>query len=426
MNKLTQKIAQNFEYSCSQKNIALVQQLPEKQCWAMGDEEALNKVLTNLLSNATKFTTDRIEIGLSLSEDNRMWNISVKDNGRGIGKTDQTKIFNSFYQIRQNLPNDYIGTGVGLSVVKHLLELQGGSISIESKIGQGACFMASVPICETVSSEENQVADENRQVKNVPTATSNKNRLLIAEDNDEMRKYIQSIFKPLYEVDTCANGKEALALTGQHAYDLVITDWMMPEIDGITLLKTLKNQDTTCHIPIVILTAKDDESSQIEGFTTQADAYVVKPFSSKVLLSQVNAIIQNREAVHKEFLKQPDTTDDILCQNDLDKIFLKKLNDLIEENMMDTNFSIDELATNLYMGRTSFYQKIKGIAGVTPNEYINTYKLKKAAHLLRKGNIRINEICYMMGFSTSSYFAKKFTAQFGMSPTEYQKLHKNE
>ena len=417
LKDLIEQIVQNFHYNCTHKHITLVQHLPAQPCWAKADREAMNKIITNLLSNASKFTTDRIEIGLYQSQDNETWNISVKDNGKGIGKTDLYKIFDSFYQIRQNRPNDYIGTGVGLSVVKHLLELQEGTIRVESQIGEGACFIANIP----ADNSETVAAGEETAAKVISLSASDKYRLLVVEDNDEMRQYIQSIFEPSYQVDACANGKEALDLTQQQGYDLVLTDWMMPVMDGITLARTLKHQDQTCHIPIVILTAKDDESSQIEGFTSHADAYVVKPFSAKVLMSQVEAIIKNRESIHKDFLKQPDTSNDLICQNDLDKAFIEKLDALIDERIMNTSISIDELASNLCMGRTSFYQKIKGIVGVTPNEYVSTYKLKKAAQIMRKGNVRINEVCYMVGFSSSSYFAKKFAAQFGISPTEYQK-----
>ena len=422
LKQLVTQIAQNFNYNCTQQHITLVQDLPQQECWAMADPEALNKIISNLLSNATKFTADRIEIGLRLSPTDNTWKISIKDNGKGIGPAEHTKIFNSFYQVRQDLPSDYIGTGVGLSVVKHLLELQGGSIDVESQIGEGACFIATVPAAAVAPVEQEEILTEDMEENGIaPHEASEKYRLLIAEDNDEMRQYIKSIFEPQYEVDACANGQEALDMTQHQGYDLILTDWMMPVMDGITLAKTLKNQNQTCHIPIVILTAKDDESSQIEGFTTHADAYVVKPFSAKVLLSQVEAIIKNREALRKDYLEEPETSNEVLWQNDLDKEFFEKLDALIDERIMNTTISIDELASNLFMGRTSFYQKMKGVAGVTPNEYVSTYKLKKAAEIIRKGNVRINEIRYMLGFSSSSYFSKKFTAQFGMSPREYQK-----
>ena len=410
------QVVQDFQYKCSQKGITLTTALPEGPCLAKADREAIRKVVTNLLSNATKFANDRIDVSVQENSETKMWEIGVRDNGKGIDKAYHDKIFSSFYQVRKDLPSDYIGTGVGLSVVKHLLELQEGNIRVESQVGAGAYFIASIP---QVLTEATAITG---QEESAQTARSNGNyRLLVAEDNAEMRQYIATIFAGRYQVDACCDGKEALAMTRKNGYDLILTDWMMPEIDGLTLAKTLKGQDETSHIPIVMLTAKDDEQSQVDAFTSHADAYVMKPFSSKVLLSQVEAIIRNREHLHREYLKQPEATEDILCQNDLDKKFIEKLNTLIDERIMNTSISVDELATNLCLGRTTFYQKVKAIAGVTPNEYVSTYKLKKAAKMLKTGDIRVNEICYMIGFSSSSYFAKKFTAQFGMSPTEYIK-----
>ena len=423
---LVEQVVENFKYNFSKKNVNLSVHLPKEPCFTIADKEAVNKVVTNLLSNASKFTTDSIDVTLRLAHSAREWEISVQDNGKGISKTDQKKIFTSFYQVHEHLPSDYIGSGVGLRLVKRLLELQGGSVSVESQLGVGSCFIAKIPIAEGVCQKQ---CDDEQTGSILPASSTSairKYHLLVVEDNEDMRQYIKSVFEPYYIVDDCSNGEEALDLTEKKGYDLVITDLMMPVMDGITLSRKLKNSEKTSHIPIVILTAKEDETSRVEGYTAHADAYVVKPFSTRVLLSQVESIIRNRENVHQQYQKCPEVSDAVICQNDCDKQFFERLNTLIDEQITNASISIDDLAAAFCMCRTSFYQKIKGVAGVTPNEYINTYKLKKAAQLMKGGNYRINEICYLLGFSSSSYFAKKFMAQFGMSPSEYMNSQKKQ
>ena len=431
INNIVLQVVENFKYQHSGKNITFTQDIPSEECWASVDREAITKVITNLLSNACKFTKDHIDVSIHLSADQKLWLISVKDNGPGIEEEHQSGIFKSFYQVHKDLPKDCIGTGVGLFVVKQLMELQGGSIKVESVPGNGACFIAEVKVAlPPVISHEEKTAAEEVDVKQLPEAVKENDvtqhstletKLLIVEDNADMRNYVKSIFTSNYQVDVCENGKEAWNLINQNEYHLIVTDLMMPVMDGITLTKLVKTTKETSHIPVVILTAKDDEDSQMEGFENQADAYVIKPFSAKVLLKQVESILYNREQQHQSFSSDPETTNTVICNNDLDKQFLQKLDSLIEEHIMDSSISVDELASGLCMGRTTFYQKVKGVANLTPNDYINTYKLKKAANLLKQGTYRINEVYYRVGFSSSSYFAKKFTSQFGISPSEYIK-----
>ena len=426
LKELIQQVSQNFQYNCNQKHITFEIDLPETECLAKADREAMTKIITNLLSNASKFTKNEIKVGLTLSNDKKYWSITIQDNGKGIEAQHQSDIFKSFYQVREDLPNDYIGTGVGLSVVKQLLELQGGNIFVKSTIGKGACFIANIQAAEAVLENGKEVSLMNNTLENKNISNeSKKKRLLVAEDNEDMRNYIISIFSKDYEIDACENGQEALNLTTEHTYDLILTDLMMPVMDGFALSKILKQQESTSHIPIIILTAKDDESSQIEGFTAKADAYVIKPFSAKVLSKQVESIIINREKSHKKFFSEPDSTTEELCTNTQDKIFLEKLDELINSRLTETLISVDELAQELAMGRTSFYQKVKGLTGLTPNDYIRTIRLKKAAAMLKNGEKRINEVFYLVGFSSSSYFAKRFTAQFGISPSDYVKKKGN-
>lgn len=425
LKELVQQVVGNFLYLHATKKVNVEQTYASDESWALIDREALTKVLTNLLSNAYKFTKDRIKVDVTLAEDTKHWRISVKDNGNGIALKEQEAIFNSFYQVSENRPSDYIGTGIGLFVVHRLLELQGGSIQVVSQPGQGACFIAEVPVADGASTltdshnEAEETTSEEPDRKQNDTASEV--RLLIVDDNADMCNYIASIFSTTYQTDLCYDGMEALTLVTKNHYSLIITDLIMPGMDGITLCKTIKSQVTTSHIPVVMLTAKADETSQVAGYDAEADGYIVKPFVAEVLFSQVQAIIANRELLRNKFYKDPKAK--ALCTNATDKLFISKMNKYISTHLSEQNIEVDAMASEMGLGRTTFYQKVKQITGLTPNDYVRTYRLKKAVSLMDSGETRINEICYSVGFSSPSYFSKRFIQQFGCSPSDYIKLN---
>ena len=424
MKKLILHTTRDFRYYNVGKNIHFELDMPDGECWAKADSEALTKVLFNLLSNAAKFTKDSVRVGLQKAEAENCWELSVKDNGCGITADEQASIFESFYQVRQNMPGDYVGTGVGLFVVRRLVELQNGHISVKSELNEGATFTVQIPCSEAailpeVAAEE--VAEDKGEGELVKTIEVAKKRILVAEDNEEMRQYVISLFEENYEIEGFRNGVEALEAIEKGDYDLVITDLMMPEMDGLTLCRTLKKQTETSHIPVLILTAKVDEHSQMEGFESEADMYVTKPFSAEVLQSRVKSLLSNREHLRSLFYREPETSSDILCGNPNDEKFLVKLNSLIEQNIEESNLPIDDLAKEMGMSRAVFYRKVKGVFGLTPNDYIRTVRLKKAIAMFKNGETRINEVCYRVGFSSPSYFTKRFTQQFGISPSDFVK-----
>lgn len=421
---IVEQSAHDFHFYNLQKNIRFYCDVPQEECWAEIDKEAFGKILYNLLSNAIKFTKDEIRVALKKNQE--FWEISVTDNGKGIAQEEQKMIFKSFYQVRNNLPNDYIGTGIGLFVVQRLVELQHGKITVESNIGRGTTFTVRVR-CSAPSVLQESVVKKNISIETSTgemLADDLHKHILIAEDNDDMRAYLQSIFDDDYKVDTAPDGKVALQMTARHSYDLMITDIMMPEMDGIEFCKHLKSQLDTCHIPVIILTAKSDEDTQIESFESEADMYISKPFSAEVLKSRVKSVLLNRDHIRKKFYTTPEVSTEELCTNDTDKVFMEKFNQFIEANIAENNISMDETAREMAMGRTAFYQKVKAITNLSPNDYIRTVKLKKAAHILIHQDIKINEVSYLVGFSTPSYFTKRFSEQFGISPSEYQKAHR--
>lgn len=425
LKELVEQITNEFKLYTVKKSVTFELHLPEEPCWANIDREALTKILGNLLSNGVKFTKDKITVSLLEVPGKNFWEIRVRDNGCGIAQKDQSSIFDSFYQVHQNMPSDYIGTGIGLFVVRRLLELQGGTISLESKLNEGSCFIASVQRVEVPSLPEK--TDNVETVTSLQKNSTENNKesehrhLLVVEDNEEMRSYIVTLLSEKYVVDGCENGKVALERIAQSNYDLVITDLMMPVMDGMTLCKRIKNEPLTSHIPVIILTAKDDESSQKEGFDSEADLYVTKPFSADVLLSQVKAIINNRDRMRKQFYSEPETTTAVLCTNNADKEFLERLDECISQHLENCSLSVDDLASQMALGRSVFYQKVKGVTGLTPNDYLRTFRLKKATVLFQNGETRISEVCYRVGFSSPSYFTKRFTMQFGISPSDYLK-----
>lgn len=423
-----------FQYQFKDMEISFSVELPEEDaCWVKADREAVNKIIVNLISNAVKFTKDRVEIRLRLSNDRLFWILSVTDNGPGMTQEEQTRIFESFYQVKRNQTSDYIGAGIGLSLVKKLTALLYGTIKVNSVLGKGSDFVFSIPVasapkCQTVDDMQNCLANtedkeqlEDDLLQDGPAVVSLQKNLLIVEDNADMRKFLRSVFATSYQVDCVENGQEALEATRNKGYDMIITDWMMPVMDGITLCKKLKNQLTTSHIPVLILTAKDDTESQYLGFYSDADAYVTKPFTPEVLLAQVHSIVKNRTLGHQHFYSEPEEMNDCLVKTEADRDFLKKLDQIIYERIAESSINVDEVAAALALGRTVFYQKVKALSGQTPNDYIRTLRLKKAVQLMKQGERRINEVYYQVGFTSSSYFAKKFSAQFGLSPSEYLK-----
>lgn len=415
------KICSDFHFRLQQQSVCLELHLPDTPCYAQADAEAFAKILTNLLSNAIKFTRDRISIFLRQAEGEPSgWLLDVKDNGCGMEEEEMKHIFESFYQIRSSSPDNPNGTGIGLFLVHRLLALHGGRISVTSTPDEGSCFTAYLPACDPPNSGENTHLKPQESDETPNNATEEKRKkILVVEDDKDMQQYILSILGNTFHTTACDNGEEALDEAGKENYDLIITDLMMPRMDGMELARHLRADLSTSHIPIIMLTAKDDEASQLEGFKTGIDLYIVKPFSSGVLKAQIRALTTNRERKASAFNNNPAASAATLCDNETDRLFMEKLDHCIEQQLSDSSLSVDSLAAELSIGRSLFYQKVKAISGLTPNDYLRTYRLKKAALLIRNGDMRINEVCYQVGFSSPSYFTKRFTAQFGVSPSEY-------
>jgi len=397
--------------------------LPENpEIWIISDADALIKIIGNFLTNALKFTKSKILLSLKIEPD-ESYTISVTDNGKGIPDDLKSHVFDPFYQI-QSIENKK-GTGIGLFLAKHLSEVLGGNIQIADNTEGGSIFIftfKSLPESKLEAVEYSQ-EEQSEMVEYAVSRQENHKHILIVDDNTDMLLFIENSLNKEYKVDTAANVTDALSLMDKKTYELVITDIMMPDIDGLEFTHHLRENINYSHIPIVLLSAKTDNITKIDGLRAGADVFIEKPFSIAYLKAQISSLLSNRSALLEAFNRSPLTSYSILTTNKSDKFFINKLNDEIDKHISDSNFSIESLTDQLFISRSNLQRKLKSICGFTPGDYLRTYRLKKAASLLLDNELRINEVAFEVGFSSPSYFAKCFVKQFGMLPKDFVILH---
>ncbi|MBN2765293.1 MAG: response regulator [Paludibacteraceae bacterium] len=427
-------IRERYVQAAALKDLNIVLQMPDEEITNCIDKEAFNKIISNLLSNAMKYA--KKEITIVLNADSENLSISVADDGPGINESERSKIFDVFYQTNHSEP----GTGIGLTLARSLTEKHGGQLHLVKNEKGGATFIITLGIennCgETYASTEIKVAEYVGTATEVRknqenNAEDKKANILLAEDNADLLELTYSFLSQYYVVSKVTNGKEALAKLSEQNFDVVVSDIMMPEMDGYQLCEAIKTENQYSHIPVVLLTAKTNVESKISGLEHGSDAYIEKPFSLEHLYSQIENLIHSRQKLKELFAGTPLLAAVEIAVSKKDKAYIDKLNEEIEKHMLDVNFSIDTLAEVMNMSRSNFYRKIKSISGMSPNDYLKTIRLKKAAELLLSQEYRINEVYEQAGFSSSSYFAKCFKEQFGMLPREFvqkslQSLQNNE
>ncbi|MES2731985.1 MAG: two-component regulator propeller domain-containing protein [Bacteroidota bacterium] len=416
------------------------------------DQDKLEKVVTNLLANALKFTPAqgevKVKVSVSTETDKRWIVLEVEDTGIGIPAEQITQIFDRFYQVDSSHTRAFEGTGIGLALTKELVELQQGTIRVRSTPGQGSCFTIQLPILavkgEYLVSQEELVLSTPKQFDNwsgqeyklqdtPPSLLDNHlPLLLITEDHAELRSYLCSIFQNDYRILEATNGEQGLQLALEMVPDLVISDWMMPKMDGVQLCHQLKTDERTSHIPIILLTAKAAIQSKMEGLQTGADDYIIKPFHNEELLIRAKNLISQRKSLrerwNKEFTMAPAITGVVdscsdpipsLAGNPIDEKFLRRVIQLIDDHLADADFTIDWLGKEAGMSQTLLYRKIKALTNQSPSEFIRNYRLKKAAELLSQRRGNVSEIAYQVGFTHLSYFTKTFRQVYGLTPSEY-------
>ena len=417
-----------FTALAKQRGVNLTCQVPEKEVWASVDKEALTKIISNLLTNALKYGKTFARFQLTVDEKEEHFRVTASNDGKIIPLDMREEIFRPFVRYRDG-KNIVQGTGIGLALARSLAELHHGKLAMDDNIEMN-CFILDIPIVHQVAPhresepvETSGRADVPDNIEVMPDVDKEEKEerpcILIVEDNKDMQDFIARQLSSLYNVLTAGNGHEAWDLLEQYDVDLVVSDIMMPEMDGLELCGKLKSDLNYNHIPIILLTAKTALESKIEGLEQGADAYIEKPFSVEYLRVNIANLLSNRERLRRRFIESPFVKAETVAQSKTDKAFMQKLNEYVNSHLQESELTIDDLADVMHMGRSNFYRKLKGMLGISPNEYLRLERLKKAAQLLKEGKCGIVEIAYMVGFSSPSYFSSCFKKQFGVLPKDF-------
>lgn len=407
---------------------------PEKPFYIWIDVRKLNSIIQNLLSNAIKYSSEKQTITFTLYEEGKVWGFHVIDNGIGIHTDEQKKLFRQFFRGTNAINAKVLGSGIGLLSIGQYIKSMKGKIEVRSQINKGSDFHISFPTGKAHYAPHTTLFVENPHEGNpLPTSpafdsdqdkdTDNRIRLLIVEDNPELLAYLSQMFSKDYRVYTATNGKEALSKLPYIQPSIVLTDVMMPEMRGDDLCVSIKSNIDTSHIAVVLISALSDQQSIIKGLAVKADAYVTKPFDMKILQLTISNLVENRRMLSERLTTLEDFSYNTLdvSTSELDLKLLKEMKDIIEKNIADCDFTIDVLAYQLRISRTTLYNKIKGLTGNTPSDLIRTCRINKAKTLLRERNNTVTEVAELVGFADHKYFREVFKKATGMTPSEYAK-----
>lgn len=441
--KFIREVKLSFEGLASQKNVNFQLKAEKEKIIAWFDRDQFEKILYNLIYNAFKNTPVGGTISIEVIEEQEEVLIAVSDNGKGIKSQDLEHIFQRFFS--SNNPDHSPGSGIGLTLTKSLVELHGGTIEVESSENEFTRFLVRIPKGHAHFKNENIVSDflDSEEVKryaplhvkavsdelNVgsPEKKNNLYKILIVEDNDEVRAYIKSIFTENYTVVEAINGKEGLEKAKEELPEIIISDVMMPVMDGIKLCKEIKKDLRTSHIPVIMLTARTPLIFRVEGLKTGADDYITKPFDPKTLELKVKNFIKLREAIRNTFKNNTvlEIEPSKITLTSADEVFINNALKSIEDNMDNSEYSVEDLAAAVCFSRMQLYRKIKSLTGQSANEFIRTIRLKRAAQFLEQNELTVAEVTYRVGFSDLKYFRVCFKKQFGVNPSNYSVSEKH-
>lgn len=411
-----------FEPTFTQKKKELLLNIPEESIVAAIDKEAVTKILSNLLNNALKYGKHTVLVELLKSE--TTFTVRVSSDGEKIAAEASKQIFEAFYQMDKKKEARQ-GVGIGLPLARSLATLHKGTLYLDTDQSENT-FVLTIPLNkEGVQQQIEKVVEQHvvslDEETSLETDSMKGYTLLLVEDNEDMLSFIRDRLEEQFTVETAYNGKEALEVLRNNHVDLIISDIMMPVMNGYELCKEIKSDMDLCHIPIIFLTAKNDLDSKINGLKIGAEAYVEKPFSFNYLKTQIFSLLSNRRKEREAFSKRPFFPVNNMQMNKADEEFMNKVIEVIQSNITDDNFSVERMAEILCMSRSSLLRKIKILFNLSPVDFIRLIRLKKAAELIQEGKYRIGDICFMVGINSSSYFSKLFLKQFGMSPKEFEK-----
>ena len=416
-----------FSVSAQKKHIAISMDAPDT-IMLRADQDKIERICYNLLSNALKYTSEGGEITLTAKEENGRVMISVADNGCGISSDELPYIFDRFYQAK----NAGRGTGIGLAIVKAFTELHHGEVSATSIEGKGSTFTIHIPVRQkgevtNQPTEKIEQLVEPSSVQEVPNQArhideliqpyqTDKPEVLIIDDNIDIRTYLRSVLSEKYNVSEAADGKAGLELARKIVPDIVLSDIMMPVMDGLAFCQQLKTDKAISHIPVILLTARSLDEQRAEGYEHGADAYLSKPFSLRLLFSRIDNLIQSRKKLSKLFSNSDENDAFEKLSNETDKTFAAQLRKIIQDNLSDNEFNVERIGDEIGLSRVQLYRKVKALTGYSPVEMLRKARLTRARHLLRTTEKTVSEVAYAVGFSTPSYFSKCYKDEFGESP----------
>jgi signal transduction histidine kinase/CheY-like chemotaxis protein/ligand-binding sensor domain-containing protein len=397
------------------------------------DESKMEKIIDNLISNAIKYSPDNSQIRIDLRCDDKKWVLQVKDNGIGISRKAQRQLFKEFYRGDNAINSKVVGSGIGLLLVKNYVTMHGGNISCNSQENIGSTFQVLIPF-KSISVESGATNSPSNasilsgSVTDVSLQTETENeiqaskemKVLIVEDNDDLLIFLKSTLSSDFKISTAVDGEKAWELILKQIPDLVVSDIMMPNMDGFELCKLMKSTYETSHIPIVLLTALSEKAEQLRGLGLGADDYLTKPFDINILLQRIKSIIRNREVVREKAFKiiKGESADPAILENVLNDKFLKKIVEVARENISNSGFSKDEFASSVNMSSSLLYKKIKSLTGLSPTDFIKTIRLDHALTLMQSREYTVTEVSELCGFASVGYFSTVFKKHFGKSPTE--------
>lgn len=428
--KFVREVFYSFSDLSEKKNIHFTFQSTVQELETLFDQDKLEKILFNLLSNAFKFTPENgsVSVDLNVAGEGsaKFVEINVKDNGIGIPSDKQEQIFERFFQ--HDLPKSMVnqGSGIGLSITREFVKIHGGSIQVTSEPGKGSCFTVLLPLAELAHHTAAETIESARLAVNgvedydIPLEHRGKKPvLLLVEDNEDFRFYLKDNLRLHYSIVEAKNGKQGLQRAIDIMPDLIVSDIMMPEMNGIELCKHVKGDQRTSHIPVILLTARTAEEQKIEGFESGANDYVTKPFNFEILQSRIKNLIAQREAFQKTFLKHIDVKTADIHVTSMDEKLIQKAIKIVEDNLADPDFSVEKFSREVGMSRVHLYKKLLSLTGKSPIEFIRTIRLQRAAQLLEKSQLSVSEIAYQVGFNNPKYFSKYFKEQFNILPSVY-------
>ncbi len=422
---------EGFQYQSEEQGLqfSLTLELEESETWL--DKDVLEKILYNLLGNALKYTSENGQIEVNGITKNGIFQLSVYNSAQALSEKEKEQLFKRFYQT--NTKNQ--GAGIGLSLINQLVTLHKGEISVENE-KEGIVFTVKIPTEKDLYNQD-EILNEALHSKTLLTETENEENsqlieinneapvLLVVDDTKDIREYIQSIFQEEFKVLMAKDGEEGQAMAKEHIPDIIISDIVMPIIDGYALTKHVKEDPITSHIPIILLTAKNTEVDQLEAMGLGADIYTTKPFSPKLLRAHVENLIENRRKLQERFAQELILTPKEIAVTTADEEFLNRLQEILNENLTQPDFTAAKFSKVMLMNRMQLHRKLKALTGLSSSEFIKNQRLRMAAQLIKTKDLNISEVGYSIGFNDPSYFAKCFKQEFGVSPKEFAIKNKN-